>query len=463
MNRPQPSFGLTTLTCVVVAGMIGSGVFTTSGYSMQTLGSATRVLIAWSIGGGIAICGAIAYGALARRMPESGGEYLYLTRQLHPFAGFLTGWISLTAGFSGAIALSAVTFEKYVVTDQWRPDWLPDLMVAKYVVIVCGLAHAMRIREAATLQNLVVIVKLSALLLFLTLAAVRSTTTEWHWEPLPNTPDAVDVEGAVDVVGDSNAAKQNESGSEPDFLALCYAMATSVMWISLSYAGFNAAIYIASEVVNPAVTVPRAILIGTILTTGLYLLLNLVFVTAAPAAEISGQPDVAAVAAFALGGSQLALLIRVAIGLATFSSVASMIMTGPRIYARMADDGWLPQYFRSGPQLIPRTVLLQTALALILIQTTTLLQLLSYLGTTLSLSSAITVSTLLFCTQSEPVGIVRRAAAAAYLLATLTFVTLMSIGDFRHLYGTLVTLAVGCVCWKISQTFRSTHSSVGDS
>ena len=118
-------FGLTTMTCVVIAGMIGSGIFTTSGFALADLQSPGRVLLAWLVGGLIALSGAVAYGELARRLPQSGGEYLYLSKLLHPFAGFQAGWISLTVGFSGSIALVALTFEEYVVPAEMRASWLP--------------------------------------------------------------------------------------------------------------------------------------------------------------------------------------------------------------------------------------------------------------------------------------------------------------------------------------------------
>lgn len=432
MTAAHHRFGLTTLVCVVIAGMIGAGVFTTSGYSILSLGSPAMVLAAWVIGGVVAICGAIAYGGLARQLPESGGEYLYLTRRLHPFAGFLTGWISLTAGFSGSIALAAVTFEEYVIPDRWRLPWPAEHTAAMLVVVVCGLGHGLWIRRAADIQNLIVMVKLLALTVFLLFAAGNAFDVSLHWNSIPPAADP------------SSAVQQSP----------IYAMATSVMWISLSYVGFNSAIYVASEVANAETIVPRAILIGTISTTALYLLLNFFFVTAVPAEQIAGHADVAAVAAKAIGGDRLGILIRVTIGLATFSSVAGMIMTGPRIYGRMADDGWLPAWYRSGPKLIPRTVLLQTGLALILIRMTTFRQLLSYLGTTLSLSSAITVSTLLFGCQTAVVGRIQKTAALVYVTATMVFVVLMSIGDIRQLYATLITLAAGTLCYQVAVRYR---------
>lgn len=113
-SQPHHQYGLITLSALVVTGMIGSGVFTTSGFALDSLGSPQAVLSAWAVAGLIATCGAVAFGALVVRMPESGGEYLYLSRAVHPLAGFLAGIVSLTAGFSGSVALAALACERYV-------------------------------------------------------------------------------------------------------------------------------------------------------------------------------------------------------------------------------------------------------------------------------------------------------------------------------------------------------------
>ena len=110
-SESRQPFGLWSATFLVVANMIGAGVFTTSGYSFGDLGDRQFVMLAWGIGSLIAICGAISYGQLAQRITESGGEYLFLSRMVHPAVGFIAGWVSLLAGFTGAIAVAATVFE----------------------------------------------------------------------------------------------------------------------------------------------------------------------------------------------------------------------------------------------------------------------------------------------------------------------------------------------------------------
>ena len=445
MTSPNPArFGLTTMTCVVIAGMIGSGVFTTSGYSIAALQSPARVLLAWAAGGLIALCGAVSYGELARRLPQSGGEYLYLSRQVHPFAGFLAGWISLTVGFSGSIALVAMTFEQYIVTKDIRPLWLPERGTAIAVIVLFGLGHAFWVRLFASLQNVIVGIKVLALVSFLTIAGLKISTHPWHWEP------------AVE--------------SLPPLLAwqTLLTMSTSVMFISLSYAGFNSAVYVASEVSSPDRTVPRALILGTVLVTVLYLLLNLVFLTAVPAIEISGQPNVAAIAATAIGGSSLELLIRAAIGLGTLSCVAGMIMIGPRIILRMADDGLFFAAFRTGNYSLSRAVLLQASLATALVLVSDIKDMLGYLGSTLSMTSAITISTLFLPaliktdstteTLSRP-SVLTRMAAMFYVSSTAILIAMMLRHDWRDLQRSALTLGSGILIWLIMMVCRKSGKS----
>ncbi|MCA9034613.1 MAG: amino acid permease [Planctomycetaceae bacterium] len=421
MNQGSRQFGLVTLVCTVVAGMIGSGVFTTSGYSLASLGSAPIVLLAWFVAGLIALCGAVAYGDLARQLPESGGEYLYLSKRLHPLAGFVSGWISLTAGFSGPVALAAMTCETYAAPLVPLPNSVPPHSIAATIIILCGLGHSFLQMKTAKLQNAVVIVKLLGMGLFITVGSFWVSANGIQWQPI------------------AQAQPSN----------ILYEFASSVMWISFSYAGFNQAVYIASEAASPSVTVPKSLLLGTLATMIVYLLLNFLFLAGSASEEIAGQPEIATIASQRMGGDRLELLIRIVIIIATFSSVASMIMTGPRVYSRMALDGVFPAAFRSDRNGLPRSVLLQTGISLFLVYWSTLLELLQYLGTTLALSSALTVACLLLPTPadiSKP-RLPGLFAAVIYVAATLSFAVMMTVLYPARILGTVITLVVGVLFW----------------
>ena len=443
-NNQHPVYGLTSLTFLVIASMVGAGVFTTSGFTLDAVGSPFRVMLCWCLGGVIATCGAIAYGRLAGLMPESGGEYLYLSRHVHPAAGFLGGWISLTAGFSGAIATAAVAFERYALPDTVRPDFLPADTLAIILIMICGAAHGLHATAGKMLQNAVVVIKLLTLAAFSMTVLRMLSSHEWHLTPsVPATSNLWDATNAI---------------------------ATSLVWISLSFAGFNAAIYVASESAEAKRNVPKALLLGTLLVTGLYLFLNAVFVTAVPSEQLIGKEPVAAVAAQAIGGQYLELLMRIAVSLGLLSSVLGMMMAGPRVYSKMADDGVFPGVFSSSNGGISRSIALQTVIAVCLILaqrilmatgllSSSLLGLLFYLGTTLSISSALCVATLFLPSVRRAPGgkpsVIIDAAAAIYVIATLLAVVLMAFSPdssgnsqwVRHLGGATVTIVTGIAAW----------------
>ena len=192
-------------------------------------------MAAWVVGGIIALTGAISYGQLARAMPESGGEYLFLSRAVHPLLGFIAGWVSLIAGFSGAIALAATTLESYLLPAASRPSWLPEDALAVSAILVAGVCHGIRVRAGAVIQNLVVILKLILIAGLIGFALRYLPTHTWHSEGMSN---------------------HDRTG-----WSLVAAFLVSLVWISLSYSGFNAAVYVAGEAHNPERTVPRALVL----------------------------------------------------------------------------------------------------------------------------------------------------------------------------------------------------------
>ncbi len=341
--------------------MIGAGVFTTSGFALADLGEPRFVLAAWIVGGAIALCGALSYGALAQRHPESGGEYLFLSRRVHPLAGFLAGWVSLLAGFTAPIAAAGLGLQAYLgetFAPDIRPEWIGTVAIA-----TAGLIHAVRFREGVWIQNLAVAIKL--VLIFGFIAFGLSS--------LPPRPEA--------------------TGDATPFAIGAFAV--TLVWVSFSYAGWNAAVYIAGEVRDPERALPRALLLGTGVVTALYLGLNAVFLYAAPVDALAGRPDVGAVAAEAIGGPGMRRAVSLVVALALFTSIWSMVMAGPRVYAKMAEDGLFPAFFRADGRSPTSAIALQTGAAIAVLWWTGLAELLGYIGFTLGLSSAATVAALL--------------------------------------------------------------------
>jgi len=361
---PQRSLGLTSATALVVANMIGAGVFTTSGFLLADLGSPWYVLFAWAVGGVQAALGAVCYGALARRIPESGGEYLFLSRTLHPAAGYVAGWLSLLVGFSAPLAAAAFAFGAY--TKPWIGG-IPPALAGSILILAFAAVHAVEVRRGAQVQNAAVLLKVTLIVAFVTIAACKI--------------------GLPAVQPD------------PSFPVTSFGV--SLIWISFSYSGWNAAVYVGGEVRDPGKTIPRSLLLGTALVTLLYLALNAVFVFAAPVAELAGKLDVGRIAARAIGGAFFEEAAAGLIALALVSSVSSLVMAGPRVYAQMASDGVLPRGLAvtSGP---PRAAIaLQAALALFFLWSATFDALLTWIGLTLSISTAATVAALIVLRKRE--------------------------------------------------------------
>lgn len=431
---PVRSFGLTTAIFLVVANMIGAGVFTTSGFSLASLENRTIVLLAWLVGGLIAICGAVSYGQLARQLTESGGEYLFLSRLIHPSVGFVAGWVSLLAGFTGAIAFAAKTFETYALPESAHPDWYQPGLLGIASIISFGLLHSVLLRTGLLTQNAIVVVKLVFLFAFVVFALIVLPMGRW----------------------------EGFSGEASGKSFSIYTFAASLVWISLSYSGFNAAVYVTSEVDQPSRNVPRALLYGTLIVFACYLLLNFVFLFAPTFEAISGKEDIAAITAGVIGGSWLEQIVRGIICLALLSSVSSMVVAGPRVYAKMADDGLFPSRFQFSSSEKLRTpvfaIWLQVILASIVVYFTTLKDLLGYLGFTLSVSAALTVACLFWSgRQYSSEWNVKRVmiftAAAFYLVCTITIAILSLRIEPLMVYAFLGVSFSGIVAYFLLQLF----------
>lgn len=399
--------------------MIGVGVYTTSGFTLAALGSPSAVIAAWTIGGVIAICGAIGYASLAAKFAQSGGEYLFLSRSLHPIAGLMAGLVSMLNGFTGAIALAALGLEQYA-----RPligstaENLPDGGLAIAVVVLAAVMHTIGVRGASKVQDAIVVVKLLMIAGFILLAMFRRSPSIAP-EPFP-----AQQAGLLAFVG-------------------------QLVWISFSYAGFNAAIYIAGEIRDAKTNVPRAMIGGTILVTVLYIALNAIFVTSAPINVITAADNisqVAATSAAAIGGDGFATLVSIVIVVSLWTSVSAMMMTGPRVYAKMADDGVLPSWFRFGDGNVPAAAIwFQSTLAIAAVSLSSLAELLGYLGLTLSLCSALTVAMVFVLWRRGEIeslpwfGI----PPAIYVTATLVIAAVYAVQNTHQVWFALGTLAVG--------------------
>lgn len=420
---------------MVVANMIGAGVFTTSGFALADLGDRQFVMLAWGIGGLIAICGAVSYGQLAQRISESGGEYLFLSRLLHPAIGFIAGWVSLLAGFTGAIAFAAVAFESYAIPETVRPDWMRPGTLGIASIVLFGALHSAVLKTGLGTQNFIVVFKLILLSGFIAFAFLKFPA---GWDGMQVQTDAVDFS--------------------------IYTFASTLVWISLSFSGFNAAVYVTGEVENPKQNVPRAMLLGTTLVAFIYGALNFIFVMGADPDAIRAARDVGAVASEAIGGDFLSVFVRVIISVAMLSSVSAMIVAGPRVYAQMASDGVFPRFFgateRNQFSVPVAAIWLQVVLASVVVCFSTIRVLLDYLGFTLSVSAALTVACVFWSPRTGDNRLTRPiyfSVALLYVLATIGLAVLAVIARPQQLLGFVITIVSGLFVYFLLARFNRAH------
>lgn len=403
-NGLRRELGLVTATALVVANMIGSGIFTTSGIIAERLPGPCWVLLCWLLGGAIAMAGALCFGELATRMPQSGGEYHYLVRLYHPSLGFLTGWTSFVVGFSVPIALSALAFSEYLFAAVSQMPGLVEALplgidTAKKVVAVALIAvfttlHYVGRRLGSVVQNALTLLKF---LLFFGILCLGLCTSRGTWGNFSR---------GLAIDGDG------------------WAFGTSMIIVMFAYSGWNASAYIAGEVKRPRRTLPVSLVCGTAIVVVLYLLINVFIFYAAPYEELSGRVAVFERASTWAFGDWFGSLLGGVIGLATLSSLSAYLMIGPRVYYAMARDGL---FFNFAARVHPRygvpslAILAQGLLSAAMVVAGSFEQLLVYVGFALGIFPMLAVVGL-FRARRLGIGESGAVGAWAYPVVPLFFV-----------------------------------------
>ena len=360
-------FRFTTITAVVIANMIGTGVFTSLGFQLLDISSGFVLLLLWAVGGLAALCGAMSYAELGAALPRSGGEYNFLSRIYHPAAGFVAGWVSATIGFAAPTALAAITFAAYATSalPGEHSVWLQKAL-AGALVITLALIHGSTRRNSSGLQIFFTIIKVVVILVFCVAALIAVATPQ----PVTFLP----VAGDAGLIG---------SG----------AFAVSLIYVSYAYTGWNAATYLSSELDQPQRTLPGILITGTLIVTVLYLALNYVFLKVGPIDAMRGQVEIGFIAAEAAFGEAGGRFTGLVLATLLISTVSAMTLAGPRVLQVIGEDFRAMQLLsRTNREGVPTVaILLQSLLAVLFILTSGFESILVFAGFTLALSSFITV------------------------------------------------------------------------
>ncbi|MGI6310205.1 MAG: APC family permease [Bacteroidales bacterium] len=377
-DKLERKLGLFPATNIVVANMIGAGIFTTSGLLMAELHNPLLMVILWGVGGIIALCGALSYGELGAAMPGAGGEYLFLSRLYSPIYGFLSGWVSFIVGFSAPIAASALGFSEYFTRavpglGNWlQANGFMGLEITKKtlavaVILIFTFIHYRGIKYGARIQNALTILKI--LLIVVLLAGGFAS-------------------------GKGDFSNFHKGGSPGSGLAGWKTIGLSLMWIMFSYSGWNASTYLGAEIKNPRKNLPGSLIYGTFIVMALYIGINILYVYGIEPKSMEGVISVGGLVMGNLFGKSAEVLFSILISFALFSSLSAFIIIGPRVYYSMAKDGL---FFKMAGRIHKRfqvpsnSILLQALIAVILVLSGTFEQVLTYMGFALGIFPVLAV------------------------------------------------------------------------
>jgi APA family basic amino acid/polyamine antiporter len=384
MNRsPQPdgadlrahrrAVGFFTACGIVIANIIGTGVFTSLGFQVADIQSGFALLMLWIVGGVAALCGALCYGELSAALPRSGGEYHFLSEIYHPAVGFMAGFISATVGFAAPIALAAMAFGKYF---RGVFDFGSPVLLSFVLVWMVALFHFGNLRLGSAFQNLWTIVKL-----LLVGVLIGAGLLIGEKQPITFFPHAADTMSIF-------------SG----------AFAVALVYVMYSYSGWNASSYIIGEVKNPERNVPRSLLAGTSIVIVAYVLLNAVFLATTPESEMRGQLEVGLIAGKHIFGENGGRIVGAVICLGLISAISSMTWIGPRVTMSMGEDHWLLRFLgRKNTGGVPaNAVLVQLLIVNLLLLTRSFELVVVYIQFALLLCSLLTVMGVIVLRASRP-------------------------------------------------------------
>ncbi len=361
---PASGSGVSVLvaTAIVVADMVGVGVFTSLGFQVKDIPSGFSILLLWAVGGVVALCGVFAYSELGAMFPRSSGEYNFLSRAYHPAFGFVAGWVSATIGFAAPVALAAMAFGEY--GRSVLPD-APPLALAIGVVWLVSLVQLGGVKHSSTFQLIATILKVVLIIAFLVAGFVIGTP-----QPVTFTP------------------------SVSDFAHIASApFAIGLVFVMYSFSGWNAATYIIGEMRNPEQNLPRAMLAGTLIVLVLYVALNAVFLHTAPIGELAGQLDVARISGAHIFGEFGGRIVGAMICIGLISSISAMMWIGPRVMMTMGEDiPSLRVFARKSTQGAPAwAILFQLAIASLMLFTRSFEAVLDFIQFSLLFCSFFTV------------------------------------------------------------------------
>ncbi|TGN27296.1 APC family permease [Empedobacter tilapiae] len=363
--------GWKTAAALVISNMIGTGVFTSLGYQISDLKNTTSILLLWSIGGLLALIGAFIYSELASKFKQSGGDYIYLSRTFHPVFGYLSSWISLFVGFSAPISLAALAMGKYL--NVFGLDLGKEFAIA--MILIVAVFQSFSLNLSSKFQNIFTILKVVFIIVLIALGFYFAPAVE---------PNA--------VLFDSTW--KNE--------LLLPAFATSLVYVTFAYTGWNSASYIVEEIEQPKRNLPKALFIGVIFVTISYVLLNYVFLKHASSSALAGQENVANISFGNLLGNNVKW-VSCFIALQLIATISGYLWIGSRLTQATARENKLWNFMaKENKNRIPvRAIWVHTAISILLIFSGDFEVIFTYTSFVLQILATLAVCTAFFIKQDQ--------------------------------------------------------------
>ncbi|MGA3097838.1 MAG: amino acid permease [Bryobacteraceae bacterium] len=417
--------GFYSATALVISNMIGTGIFATTGYMAGDLGSAGLILACWGVGALFALAGALSYSELGINFPSSGGEYVYLTHAFGPEWGFMTGWVSFFAGFSAPIAAAALAFSDYL------GHFFPSLQLSNATTAVGSGIFSLRLGHGQMLASCLIagFTILNCFGLGRT-AKVQNTLTSTK---------LIVLAGFLLLgftVGSGNWGHFAQPAVRTSTVGLPTQFFVSLLWVMVGYSGWNAATYVAEEIRRPERTLPLALGAGTAIVAALYLGLNVIYIYATPLEQLKGKTAVGALSASNLFGPGVAGAFAALMALCIASTVSAEVTIGPRVYYAMAKN---KAFFSAAANVHPRwhtpvVAILSQGLCAMVMTLTSFRDLLTYIGMSLTLFTALSAAALIKFRRTRPGWQRLRALDFAWPLIPVSYIVL---GAAMVVYGVI--------------------------
>jgi APA family basic amino acid/polyamine antiporter len=361
LNSTSKKISWKTAAGIVIANMIGTGVFTSLGFQLAVVQNTWTILLLWTFGGIMALLGALVYAELGTHFRRTGGDYIFLSETIHPLVGYLYAWVSLVVGFSAPIAIAAMAMNNYL-SPVLGETQLPGLI---FLVLIPAV-HIFSVSSSAKFQNGMTILKIAFVLALIGIGLGFGTN--------------------------STSPALNFSDSWQDEILLP-GFAVSLIYVFYAYTGWNSAAYIIEEVDQPKKNLPKALIGATLLVMVIYVLLQLVLLKHASVSQLTGQVQVADIAFGNLFGAGGAVWVSLFIGVQLIATISGYAWVGPRVTYAMAKDYklWSPLAKVNGQNIPVRAIVLNTGISLVLFVSGSFEQIMLYAGFILQLMSTVTV------------------------------------------------------------------------